>query len=126
MNDGLDFPFSQLTDPDPQAAPITLAGTATGTQIFPQGRLDLSLIAIVTGLCVSILLTVLSIPSLIPPAPIRGAGYVPIDGSGMLHAIWMFRNHPELETLLPQAEDPTTNNLREAAMDQTRLIGGQL
>ncbi|KAF7340327.1 hypothetical protein MVEN_01951800 [Mycena venus] len=122
QTNGLRMPFAQLTDPNPQAVPIALPGTATATQIFAQGRLDLSLIAIVAGLCVSILLTILSIPSLIPPAAVRDAGYVLIDGSGMLHAIWMFRNHHELETLLPQVEDPTTDNLRRAGMVRTRLM----
>ncbi|KAJ7486754.1 hypothetical protein FB451DRAFT_1553975 [Mycena latifolia] len=39
---------------------------------------------------------------------------LPIDGTGILHAIWLYRNHPELGTLLEQVEHPTDDNLREA------------
>ncbi|KAJ7280272.1 hypothetical protein C8J57DRAFT_1712254 [Mycena rebaudengoi] len=38
-----------------------------------------------------------------------------IDGAGLLHTIWLYRNHSELKTVLEQVEDsPTDQNLREA------------
>jgi hypothetical protein len=46
-----------------------------------------------------------------------------VDGTGILHAIWLYRNHPELDTLLDQVEHPTDDNLRAAALVQTRLVG---
>jgi hypothetical protein len=46
-----------------------------------------------------------------------------VNGTGILHAIWLYRNHPELETLLEQVEHPTDDNLRAAGLVQTRLVG---
>jgi hypothetical protein len=45
-----------------------------------------------------------------------------IDGTGILHAMCMCRNHAELEKLLPHVENPTINNLREAGMVRARLV----
>jgi hypothetical protein len=41
---------------------------------------------------------------------------MPIDGIGLLHAIWLYRNHPELETIIEQVEHLTDNNSRAAGM----------
>ncbi|KAJ7692092.1 hypothetical protein B0H17DRAFT_1061878 [Mycena rosella] len=112
----LDFSFIA----EPEASPLILQGNAQVTEIFTQGRLNLSLIAIVAGLSASILLILLSLPSLFLPKGYKDG--VDIDGTGILQAIWLYRNHPELETLLPQAEEPTTNNLRQAGMVRARLI----
>jgi hypothetical protein len=38
----------------------------------------------------------------------------PVGGTGILHAIWLYRNHPELEELLEQVEHPIDDDLREA------------
>lgn len=46
-----------------------------------------------------------------------------INGTGILHAIWMYRNHPELQKMLEQVEHPTDENLRVAGMVRTRLVG---
>jgi hypothetical protein len=69
------------------------------------------------------MLTLLSLPTSILKH-VKDENDIPIDGTGILHAIWLYRNHPELETLLEQVEHPTDNNLREAGMVQTRLVGG--
>ncbi|KAJ7032971.1 hypothetical protein C8F04DRAFT_1396242 [Mycena alexandri] len=42
--------------------------------------------------------------------------------TGILHTIWLYRNHPELDTLLEQVEESTTDNLRAAGMLRTRLL----
>jgi hypothetical protein len=49
-----------------------------------------------------------------------------VDGTGLVHAMWLYRNHPELETLMDHVDHPTDENLREARMVQTRLVGGHL
>jgi hypothetical protein len=49
-----------------------------------------------------------------------------IDATGLLHTMWLSRNHPELETLMDHVDHPTDKNLREAGMVQTRLVGGNL
>jgi hypothetical protein len=46
-----------------------------------------------------------------------------VNGTGILHTIWMCRNHPELDALLEQVEHPTDDNLRAAGLVQTRLVG---
>ncbi|KAJ7835015.1 hypothetical protein B0H14DRAFT_3461692 [Mycena olivaceomarginata] len=106
----------------PPIPPVLLRGIATATQTFTQGRLDSSVIAIAGGLAASIFLFLLALPSLFIP---KGGNEtdILIDGTGILHAIWMFRNHPELETLLPQVEHPTNENLRAAGLVRTRLVG---
>lgn len=40
---------------------------------------------------------------------------------GLLHIIWLFRSHPELESQLEQVEDPTDHNLRDAGMVRVQL-----
>ncbi|KAF7333175.1 hypothetical protein MVEN_02383300 [Mycena venus] len=54
---------------------------------------------------------------------LHSANQSSIDGTGLLHAIWLYRNHPELEDLLEQVEHPTKDNLRDAGMVRTRLVG---
>ncbi|KAJ6491161.1 hypothetical protein C8R45DRAFT_1138236 [Mycena sanguinolenta] len=103
--------------------PFLLDGFAEVTSNFPLGRLDLSIIAITAGLAASILLLLLSLPhSLFPGGPTSEDDNIHIDGTGILHAIWLYRNHPELETLLEQVENPTTDNLRWAGEVRTRLV----
>ena len=46
----------------------------------------------------------------------------PIEGTGMLHSIWLYRNHRELETLLAQVEYPIDDHLRAAEMVRTTLL----
>jgi hypothetical protein len=48
---------------------------------------------------------------------------VQIDGVGLLHSIWVFRHHPQLDTLLKQVKHPTNLHLRQAGMLRTRLAG---
>ncbi|KAJ7123454.1 hypothetical protein C8R44DRAFT_704083 [Mycena epipterygia] len=108
-------------------SPFFLEGKATVTEIFTQIRLDLSIVAIVAGLVASLGLTLLSLPSsLHQGTKDSDAEDIPIDGMGLLHAMWLFRNHPELESLLRQVEYPTNDNLRDAGMVRTRLVGGQV
>jgi hypothetical protein len=51
---------------------------------------------------------------------------LPVNGTGILHAIWLYRNHPELDALLEQVDHPTDDNLRAAGLVQTRLVGGRV
>jgi hypothetical protein len=48
-----------------------------------------------------------------------------LDGTGILHTIWMYRNHAELAAILEQVEHPTDNNLRDAGMVRVRLVRGR-
>ncbi|KAJ7605133.1 hypothetical protein DFH06DRAFT_261292 [Mycena polygramma] len=116
--------------------PFLLTGSADVTVVQTETRLDLSIIAVVTGLFVSALLFILSLPSSLFSFPRfrRGSGggggsavaeaaELSIEGTGLLHAIWLFRAHPELEPLLRQVAHPTQENLRRAGMLRTKLVG---
>ncbi|KAF8146354.1 hypothetical protein K438DRAFT_2095287 [Mycena galopus ATCC 62051] len=50
-------------------------------------------------------------------------GDIAIDGTGVLHTIWLYRNHSELPILLEQIELPIESNLRRAGMVELRLSG---
>ncbi|KAJ6549392.1 hypothetical protein DFH09DRAFT_1320128 [Mycena vulgaris] len=85
----------------------------------------LSIIALSAGLVESAALLVLSLPSSLFNGSAKKDSDLSIDGTGILHAIWLYRNHPELETLLEHVEHPTHDNLRQAGMVRTRLTTGQ-
>ncbi|KAJ6543283.1 hypothetical protein DFH09DRAFT_1088981 [Mycena vulgaris] len=97
--------------------PILLQGNATVTEVYTQARLEVS-----AGLAISIILMLLALPSLLFE---QGSDEKnpSVNGTGILHAIWMYRNHPELDALLEQVEHPTDDNLRAAGLVQTRLVG---
>ncbi|KAJ6566922.1 hypothetical protein B0H19DRAFT_1374294 [Mycena capillaripes] len=97
--------------------PVLLNGTATVTQMILHGHLNLNIIAVSVGFAASLVLLLLSL--FLAAKDNSDADLdtnVTIEGTGMLHAIWLYRNHPELETLLEQIEHPTTHNLRKAGM----------
>ncbi|KAJ7309215.1 hypothetical protein DFH08DRAFT_944299 [Mycena albidolilacea] len=73
------------------------------------------------GLAASVILTMLASASLLSQQGQNEDDDLPLDGTGILHAIWLYRNHPELERLLEQVEHPTDENLRAAGMVETRL-----
>ncbi|KAJ7762998.1 hypothetical protein B0H16DRAFT_1883880 [Mycena metata] len=95
--------------------PTFLRGNAIVTEIQTRVRLDLSIIAIAAGLTASITLALLSFPPVILNKTPQKE--IPLDGAGMLHTIWLYRNSPELETELEQVEHPTNENLRQAGME---------
>ncbi|KAJ6542093.1 hypothetical protein DFH09DRAFT_1322719 [Mycena vulgaris] len=102
---------------------VLLRGNASVKNIFTQGRLDLNIIAVAAGLATSIALILLSLPSSLSRHGSKNDKDTTIDGTGILHAIWLYRNHPELGALLEQVEHPTDDNLREAGMVRTKLVG---
>jgi hypothetical protein len=131
--------------------PILLQGNATVTEIFTQARLEVlyqlphrcsgadrpaivehncgaysttppvilqsNASQVSAGLAISIILFLLAQGS-------TDDHDIRVNGTGILHAIWLYRNHPELDTLLVQVEYPTDDNLRSAGLVQTRLLGG--
>ncbi|KAJ7133326.1 hypothetical protein C8R44DRAFT_849457 [Mycena epipterygia] len=120
-NNGTLGPDMSLDDvPNP---PTLRPGNAAVTEIFVEARLELSIIAVSASLAISVVLMFMSLWLQ------RGSeddNSVSINGTGIFHAIWLYRNHPELETLLEQVEHPTDDNLRAAGMVRTRLVGAQL
>ncbi|KAJ7436169.1 hypothetical protein B0H11DRAFT_1936990 [Mycena galericulata] len=71
-----------------------------------------------TGLTASIILLFLSLLFRVPENDTE----LPITELGVLHTIWLYRNHPEVKTLLSQVEHPTTESLRKAGLVRTRLV----
>ncbi|KAJ7795989.1 hypothetical protein B0H14DRAFT_2917004 [Mycena olivaceomarginata] len=108
------------TDSD---APILLRGSAEVTEVSTRGRLDSDIIATAGGLAASVALFLLSLRYSLFSKSHQYQTDNPINGTGILQAIWLYRNHPELETQLDQVYNPTEANLREAGMVRTRLVG---
>ncbi|KAJ6516974.1 hypothetical protein DFH09DRAFT_1195779 [Mycena vulgaris] len=101
-------------------------GNITVTEIATQARLDLNIIAAGAGLAASTALALLSAFYFRPLRAPSGSSAVVTDDTGILHAIWLYRNHPELETLLQQVEHPTSENLRRAGMIRTTLLAASV
>ncbi|KAJ7738876.1 hypothetical protein B0H14DRAFT_3515915 [Mycena olivaceomarginata] len=104
-------------------APTLLRGNAEVTEVSTQGRLDSDMIATAGGLAASVALFLLSLRYSLFSKSHKPETDNPIDGTGVLQAIWLYRNHPELETQLNQVDNPTEMNLRKAGMVRTRLVG---
>ncbi|KAF7336351.1 hypothetical protein MVEN_02183600 [Mycena venus] len=109
----------------PRWVPILLKGNATVSEICTETRLTMNIVAIVVGLSAAMVLALVSLRySFLYEVP-RDREDVTIDGAGILHTIWLYRNHSELAGILGQVEDPTNNNLRKAGMVDT-IFGRQL
>ncbi|KAJ7889426.1 hypothetical protein B0H13DRAFT_1888050 [Mycena leptocephala] len=127
------FSNGTLMDPlsDVPESPILLQGNATVTEIFTQARLECRRMpnipyAVSAGLAISIVLILLASPSLFFHRGSTDEKDLSVNGTGIFHAIWLYRNHPELDTLLEQVEHPTDDNLRAAGLVQTGLVGGRV
>ncbi|KAJ7756648.1 hypothetical protein B0H16DRAFT_1721708 [Mycena metata] len=98
---------------------VLLGGNATVYQYIPTARLHLSIEATSAGLVAAICLTVLSLSFCRDQNRSQTMSFA---GSGFLQAIWLFRSHPDLETAIPNVENPTENNLRTAGMVPVKLF----
>ncbi|KAJ6521157.1 hypothetical protein DFH09DRAFT_1331352 [Mycena vulgaris] len=99
-------------------SPFLLEGDAKVQQHVSQVRLHLNLVAILIGLCASISLALLSILF----CRDQSGPHTGITGFGLLHIIWLFRNHPEPDGILPEVETPSDDSLRAAGMVPVKLI----
>ncbi|KAF8147513.1 hypothetical protein K438DRAFT_2027718 [Mycena galopus ATCC 62051] len=118
------FTPTSLTPNGPPPVEVSLLqGTAEVIQTNIEARLDLSTAAIAGGLIASAILLLLSLPFLDFHKSREQDDDVAIGGMGILHAIWLYREHPELEKLLVQVVEPTDVNLRKAGMVRIRLAG---
>ncbi|KAJ7153312.1 hypothetical protein C8R46DRAFT_1357193 [Mycena filopes] len=116
-------PDNQVITSAPFKSPVVLLeGNATAYQYVPKTRLHLSIEATSVGLAASIFLTLLSLFFCRDQNGGSQMGNNSFLGSGFLHAIWLFRSHPELENALPNVEDPTERNLRRAGMVPVKLL----
>ncbi|KAJ7831738.1 hypothetical protein B0H13DRAFT_2371295 [Mycena leptocephala] len=71
-------------------------GRATITEQFVRARLDLSIVAVAGGLAASIILLAVSVQFLQFREWGRTKGAAHIDGTSLLHTIWLYRRHPAL------------------------------
>ncbi|KAF7332689.1 hypothetical protein MKEN_00152100 [Mycena kentingensis (nom. inval.)] len=103
--------------------PTLRAGTADLEEFVLQARLELNLIAISLGLAASLVVSALAIWYAFSA---RSAGlHQEIGGTGVLHILWLSRNHPELHTHLPHVTKPTESAIRAAGMVNVRLADGK-
>ncbi|KAJ7662609.1 hypothetical protein DFH06DRAFT_355995 [Mycena polygramma] len=116
-------PVANTATRDVLPSPQLIRGSATVTQVLTLGRLDSNIIAILIGLCASVFVTTLAFPSLLGRHGAKNND-LPIDSTGILHTMWLYRNHPALRTTLQQIELPTTNGLRKAGMIRTKVYNG--
>ncbi|KAF7358781.1 hypothetical protein MSAN_01217300 [Mycena sanguinolenta] len=99
-----------------------LQGTADVIQSIFQARLDSSISEIIVGAIASAILLLLSLQFVELRNKTEPEDDI-LSGMGMLHTMWLYRNHPQLETQLEQVIHPTDANLRQAGMVRTRLAG---
>ncbi|KAJ7192920.1 hypothetical protein GGX14DRAFT_479462 [Mycena pura] len=92
-------------------------GTTSSTQVLIQGRLN-----VVAGLAASTILLVVSFHFLNLLDLVKAKTGVRLDATDLLHSIWLYRRHPELEASLEQVDVPTNTNLRRAGMVEVRLV----
>jgi hypothetical protein len=59
------------------------------------------------GLAGSVVLMLLSLQHSLPKEYEEDEQDLPISGAGLLQAIWLYQNRPELELLLEQVAHPT-------------------
>ncbi|KAJ7192919.1 hypothetical protein GGX14DRAFT_593755 [Mycena pura] len=94
-------------------------GQTIAQEIFSQARLNSNIVATACGLAASTILLLISLQYLQFRSDSRDG--VRIDGTELLHGIWLYRHHPELATLMEDVENPTNENLRTAGMHQSVL-----
>ncbi|KAJ6606125.1 hypothetical protein DFH09DRAFT_1353339 [Mycena vulgaris] len=111
-------PYTSSVTDAPNAL-FLLPGNVTVTEFSVEIRLDLSIIAIAGGLAASVALALLALPHSLSKT---GEEDIPVHGTGLLHAIWLYRNHPELDAALKQVQHPTDKSLRSAGMVPTTLV----
>ncbi|KAJ7091742.1 hypothetical protein C8R44DRAFT_750382 [Mycena epipterygia] len=111
--DGNPYTSSVIDAPN---AIFLLPGNVTVTEFSLETRLDIA-----GGLAASIALALLALPHSLRT---KGEEETLVHGTGVLHAIWLYRNHPELDAVLEQVEHPTDKNLRSAGMIPTTLVRG--
>ncbi|KAJ6491138.1 hypothetical protein C8R45DRAFT_928965 [Mycena sanguinolenta] len=123
--------YNPVIYPEPFAnGTVAVLGKANIVEVFAEIQLErvtvvvqLSIIAASAGLVVSIVLMAVALPLL------QGSEFdkdLPVDGTGILHTLWLYRDQPDLQQKLEQVEHPTDENLRAAGTVRVRLIGDNL
>ncbi|KAF7359656.1 hypothetical protein MVEN_00689700 [Mycena venus] len=107
---------SDPTHPWTIVQPTLFANSTVIQQSDSYCRLNLNISFLAVGFGASVLLFLLAIPYFIVPTYKDE-----ISNTGLLHVIWMFRHHHNLEHLLPHVPYPTDNNLRLAGLVRAQV-----
>ncbi|KAK0193369.1 hypothetical protein F5146DRAFT_379581 [Armillaria mellea] len=94
-----------------------MSGNATITYPYTATRLNINLLPLLVGLGASIGLLLLTFR--LTGAPI--AGDSGIDTIGVLQILWLMRTRPDLQRIISDVDEPSTDNLREAGMVKTSM-----
>ncbi|KAK0494038.1 hypothetical protein EDD18DRAFT_1403012 [Armillaria luteobubalina] len=94
-----------------------MSGNATITYPYTATRLNINLLPLLAGLGVSIGLLLLAFR--LTGAPIVGDSG--IDTIGVLQILWLMRTRPDLQRIISDVDEPSTDNLREAGMVKTSM-----
>ncbi|KAK0472100.1 hypothetical protein IW261DRAFT_1597081 [Armillaria novae-zelandiae] len=95
----------------------TMSGNATITYPYTATRLNINLLPLLVGLGASIVLLLLAFR--LTGAPIVGDSG--IDTIGVLQILWLMRTRPDLQRIISDVNEPSTDNLREAGMVKTSM-----
>ncbi|KAF7378111.1 hypothetical protein MSAN_00235300 [Mycena sanguinolenta] len=98
------------------AVPELATGTTTIMQETSRVRLNSNIVAVAFGLATAIIQMSFSIAFLCTPIE-HGKS---VEGSGMLHNIWAWRNHHQFSKSLKYVQEPTEVNLRTIGLQSTK------
>ncbi|KAJ7142380.1 hypothetical protein C8R44DRAFT_846434 [Mycena epipterygia] len=119
--DALELRYSERDDARDFGQQLIPPDLEVAQTIVPEhnlsARIEINLFAVSIGLALSLVLCFLALPY----AFVHTGPQISIDNTGLLHTIWVLRNHPTLSDSLPQVADPLDVNLRRAGLIKVRL-----
>ncbi|KAJ7916393.1 hypothetical protein B0H13DRAFT_1871282 [Mycena leptocephala] len=99
--------------------PALTSGNAVVPLTRLAARLHISKISVSTGAAASALLLLLAVKF----CRHAGGPKTSLNGTGLLHMMWLFKDHPDLAEQLEKVDNPTDANLRAAGMIRVQLLG---
>ncbi|KAF8183342.1 hypothetical protein K438DRAFT_2164498 [Mycena galopus ATCC 62051] len=104
------------------SAPVLSSGNVEMQVVQSAARLNLNILAVSLGLGASIILCALAV--IVSQGTTQPTTL--FNGMGLLHIIWLLRNHPELNKQLERVEEPRNYALRAAGMIRIQMLGDSL
>ncbi|KAF7330599.1 hypothetical protein MSAN_02460100 [Mycena sanguinolenta] len=104
------------------SAPVLSSGNVEMQVVQSAARLNLNILAISLGLGASMILCTLAV--IVSQGTTQPTNL--FNGMGLLHIIWLLRNHPELNAQLEQVEKPRNHALRAAGMIRIQILGDSI
>ncbi|KAJ7236533.1 hypothetical protein C8J57DRAFT_1479199 [Mycena rebaudengoi] len=99
--------------------PALTSGNAVVLHTRLAARLHISKISVSIGAAASAILLVLAVKF----CRHAGGPNTSLNGTGLLHMMWLFKDHPDLAEQLERMDNPTDANLRAAGMIRVQLLG---